>query len=94
MIPTCEHVASGVIYTAVFEATQKIQELAGLAGHPEDTQPVLNLLFGVGKGTLPMSDENIQDALLYTWEHWYSSDPRYPIGVETPMETYLNNYKK
>lgn len=81
----------GVVNTSVFQATQKIFTLANLAGHPEDIQVVLNILFGVNTGSRPMTEESIQKALKYTWDNWYASDGRYTIGTETPMEEYLNS---
>ena len=85
---------SGVASTNVFEATQKISHLAMMAGHPEDIQPVLNILFGVTTGSLPMSKQCIQDALNYTWEHWYSNDDRYnDLNKVTPVEEYLESFK-
>ena len=91
MIPTQE-LCTGVINTDVFEVTNKIVRLACLAGHPEDTQKVLNILFGVESGKKPLSPELLDQATQYTWTAWYQSDERYSTE-DTPMEQYLNKFR-
>jgi hypothetical protein len=89
-----ETTLTGVATTNVFEATQKISHLAMMAGHPEDIQPLLNILFGVEKQLKPMCNECIQEALNFTWERWYAKDDRYnDLNKVTPVEEYLEPFK-